>query len=182
MTSEFSDLTADVFSSPSPSLSISHELRTPLHGILAAAELLSETKLDATQDSYLETVEACGKSLLELVNHVLDFTKLSGGASVDRQHSRTKCDLVKLVQEVCESSWIGQMAKTLESQSGIGSVYAPPSSGATPARGSLGDGSSAKKLRALPVETVIDVSMRKSGWLVNCDTGGIRRVLMNLIG
>lgn len=130
----------------------------------------------------MDTVEACGKSLLELVNHVLDFTKLSGGASVDRQHSRSQCDLVKLVQEVCESSWIGQMAKALESQqqSGIGSVYAPPSGGA--ARSSLTDESTVKKLRTLPVETVIDVSMRSSGWLVNCDTGGIRRVLMNLIG
>lgn len=52
--------------------------RTPLHGILAAAELLSDTPLDANQTSFLKTVQACGNSLVETVNHVLDFTKLSG--------------------------------------------------------------------------------------------------------
>ncbi|KDN38329.1 hypothetical protein K437DRAFT_259454 [Tilletiaria anomala UBC 951] len=159
---------------------ISHELRTPLHGILAAAELLAETKLSATQGSYLDTVEACGKSLLELVNHVLDFTKLSGSSRSKGlpSHNKTKCDLVRLVQEVCESSWIGQMAKTLgmQSNSGIGSLYAPPESkiasvAAVP-----------QKLVNNDVETVIEISFRENGWLVNCDTGGIRRVLMNLIG
>ncbi|KAK0525454.1 hypothetical protein OC834_005167 [Tilletia horrida] len=163
---------------------ISHELRTPLHGILAAAELLAETKLNSTQGSYLETVEACGKSLLELVNHVLDFTKLSGNSRshMARQNEKTRCDLVKLIQEVCESSWIGSIAKTLENKhSGIGSVYAPP-------QGLESDDTSKKsiggaaKMRETGVETVIDISMREAGWLVQCDAGGIRRVLMNLIG
>lgn len=170
----------------SPSLSsISHELRTPLHGILAAAELLAETKLNATQGSYLETVEACGKSLLELVNHVLDFTKLSGNTrtGLPQAHSMSKCDLVKLVQEVCESSWIGQMAKVLETQhSAIGSVYSPPKGGGEADAAAPSTGSKMKGMRGTAVETVIDISMRDKGWLVNCDTGGIRRVLMNLIG
>lgn len=60
--------------------SISHELRTPLHGILAAAELLNDSALSHNQVSFLETIQACGTSLVETVNHVLDFTKLSGNA------------------------------------------------------------------------------------------------------
>ena len=48
--------------------------------ILASAELLSETHLDPSQASFLQTVQACGTSLVETVNHVLDFTKLSGNA------------------------------------------------------------------------------------------------------
>lgn len=48
--------------------------------ILAAAELLAETELDDNQASYLRTVQACGTSLVETVNHVLDFTKLSGNS------------------------------------------------------------------------------------------------------
>ncbi|CDU22128.1 uncharacterized protein SPSC_00758 [Sporisorium scitamineum] len=161
---------------------ISHELRTPLHGILAAVELLAETKLNATQGSYLETVEACGKSLLELVNHVLDFTKLSGNTRQGQCsiQIKTKCDMVKLVQEVCESSWIGQMARQVENaSSGIGSVYAPPASSGS--GGSMVQ-ARAKAARENKVETVIDIALREDGWLVNCDTGGIRRVLMNLIG
>lgn len=76
---------------------ISHELRTPLHGvsccsssqiflvisltnqqILASAELLRDTRLTDPQLSYLKTVQTCATSLVETVNHVLDFTKLSG--------------------------------------------------------------------------------------------------------
>ena len=160
-----------------------------MHGILAAAELLAETKINATQGSYLETVEACGKSLLELVNHVLDFTKLSGNTRGNQSHTKPsqRCDLVKLVQEVCESSWIGQMAKKLESQqnSGIGSAYAKGSESSSPVS-SEGESSLQQKQKVVAqfsnVETVIDVSFRASGWLVKCDTGGIRRVLMNLIG
>lgn len=170
---------------------ISHELRTPLHGILASAELLTDTKLNSTQGSYLETVEACGKSLLELVNHVLDFTKLSGGARVkgNAVHSLTPCDLVKLVQEVCESSWIGQMARRLESQqsAGIGSAYGSGTAGSSPTGGHDAEGGEiqpgkTKRMKTGDVETIIDISLRRSGWLVNCDAGGIRRVLMNLIG
>jgi len=45
---------------------------------LAAAELLSDSPLNHSQASFLQTVQACGTSLVETVNHVLDFTKLSG--------------------------------------------------------------------------------------------------------
>ena len=48
--------------------------------ILASAELLSDTHLDHSQAAFLHTVQACGTSLVETVNHVLDFTKLSGNA------------------------------------------------------------------------------------------------------
>ena len=48
--------------------------------ILAAAELLSESPLNHSQISFIQTVQACGTSLVETVNHVLDFTKLSGNA------------------------------------------------------------------------------------------------------
>jgi signal transduction histidine kinase/CheY-like chemotaxis protein len=165
---------------------ISHELRTPLHGILAAAELLAETKINATQGSYLETVEACGKSLLELVNHVLDFTKLSGNTRTSQMATKPtqRCDLVKLVQEVCESSWIGQMARKLDSQqsSGIGSAYAQGSSGSAEPGAASVRPSIGRALGGGAVETVIDVMMRPDGWLVKCDAAGIRRVLMNLIG
>jgi hypothetical protein len=77
-------------------VSISHELRTPLHGILAAAELLSDTQLNHTQSSFLQTVQACGTSLVETVNHVLDFTKLSGNSKaggVEHVIRTTKCAL-----------------------------------------------------------------------------------------
>lgn len=56
---------------------ISHELRSPLHGILGSIEFLHDTAIDAFQASMITTVETCGKTLLDTVNHVLDFAKLS---------------------------------------------------------------------------------------------------------
>ncbi|KAL4815263.1 hypothetical protein BDW67DRAFT_164778 [Aspergillus spinulosporus] len=53
---------------------ISHELRSPLHGILGNADLLSDTALNALQYGMVHTLEACGRTLLDTINHLLDFT------------------------------------------------------------------------------------------------------------
>jgi len=76
---------------------ISHELRTPLHGILISSELLAETKLTTQQSSYLDTVQACGNSLIETVNHVLDFTKLSGNSSRTKGTSSKSIETTEFV-------------------------------------------------------------------------------------
>lgn len=39
---------------------------------------MNDTNLTGTQGDYLKTVTTCAESLVETVNHVLDFTKLSG--------------------------------------------------------------------------------------------------------
>jgi hypothetical protein len=50
--------------------SISHELRSPLHGILGMTDLLKDSEVDAQQASHVATIETCGKTLLETINHV----------------------------------------------------------------------------------------------------------------
>ncbi|KAG6850684.1 hypothetical protein H0H93_009842 [Arthromyces matolae] len=155
---------------------ISHELRTPLHGILAAAELLSESHLNHSQLSFLQTVQACGTSLVETVNHVLDFTKLSGNSKaggVENVIDLSKVDLMQLVEEAVDGSWIGYRARSVAvGDSAIGSVYSPPKdAGGTPLPRS-----------SAFVETVVDIGYRRQGWNVKCEKGGIRRILMNLFG
>ncbi|KAF4838854.1 Peroxide stress-activated histidine kinase mak1 [Colletotrichum tropicale] len=56
--------------------SLSHELRSPLHGILLGAELMQDTPLDAFQGDVLRSVETCGKTLLDTMDHLLDYSKL----------------------------------------------------------------------------------------------------------
>ena len=138
--------------------SVSHELRTPLHGILASAELLADTELDANQLSFLKTVQTCGNSLIETVNHVLDFTKLSGATATSSgsgiRHARV--DLASLVESTVEGCWIGQRARFFNGDSEIGSFYAPPApSGLIPKnqRSSVG-------AKLAHVETVIDIAHR----------------------
>lgn len=57
--------------------SISHELRSPLHGILAGLEFLEETELTAFQTEMAHTIRTAGKALLDTVDHILDFAKIS---------------------------------------------------------------------------------------------------------
>ncbi|KAF8623646.1 hypothetical protein AX17_007345 [Amanita inopinata Kibby_2008] len=155
---------------------ISHELRTPLHGILAAAELLSDSSLNHSQASFLQTIQACGTSLVETVNHVLDFTKLSGNSKaggVENVIIPSNVDLMQLVEEAVDGCWVGHRARTdIMSDSGIGSVYSPP-------KDHPGSPVTTRKRR---VETVVDIEYRPEGWLLKCEKGGIRRILMNLFG
>lgn len=57
--------------------SLSHELRSPLHGVVLGVELLHDTQLDIFQGDVLHTVETCGRTLLDTVDHLLDFAKIN---------------------------------------------------------------------------------------------------------
>ncbi|KAK3670048.1 hypothetical protein LTR78_010079 [Recurvomyces mirabilis] len=57
--------------------SISHELRSPLHGILGGVECLQDTNDPSMRAELLYTVETCGKTLLDTIDHLLEFTKIN---------------------------------------------------------------------------------------------------------
>jgi signal transduction histidine kinase len=54
-----------------------HELRSPLHGILASVEFLIDTTLSSFQELTINIIDACGKTLLDTINHVLDYSKIN---------------------------------------------------------------------------------------------------------
>ncbi len=58
---------------------MSHEIRTPMNGIVGMAELLAATRLDARQHRYLDGVQRSAASLLELIDDVLDLSKVEAG-------------------------------------------------------------------------------------------------------
>jgi signal transduction histidine kinase/DNA-binding response OmpR family regulator/HPt (histidine-containing phosphotransfer) domain-containing protein len=58
---------------------MSHELRTPMNGILGMLQLLQNTALTDRQRDYASKSEGSTKTLLSLINHILDFSKVEAG-------------------------------------------------------------------------------------------------------
>lgn len=58
---------------------MSHEFRTPLNGLSGMSELLASTRLDSEQRGYVETIQAASRSLMSLVEDVLDISAIEAG-------------------------------------------------------------------------------------------------------
>ncbi|KAI9155617.1 Sensor histidine kinase GacS [Paramyrothecium foliicola] len=154
--------------------SLSHELRSPLHGILASAELLSSTSLESDQENLVKMLETCGHTLLDTMNHLLDFAKINNlttAKAVDQSLQRASTaslmsafELDTLVEEVVSTMYLGKLHSASQMDSAVAIESGRPQK-------------SAKS--KLSVFLRVD---RQTPWKVHSITGAWRRILMNLLG
>jgi signal transduction histidine kinase/ActR/RegA family two-component response regulator len=59
---------------------MSHEIRTPMNGIMGFADLLKTPELSGeSQKNYIEIIEASGNRMLEIINHLIDISRIEAG-------------------------------------------------------------------------------------------------------
>lgn len=105
---------------------MSHEIRTPMHGILGLTQLLVDGPLAARQRAWAENILTSGRSLLKIINDLLDLSKIEAGRfDLDREDF----DLVDVLREA-ES-----LMQPAAAQKGLELFLNLPADGCTRVRG-----------------------------------------------
>jgi PAS domain S-box-containing protein len=74
---------------------MSHEIRTPLNGVIGMSEMLSETTLTTDQHKYLDIIQNSSAQLLDLINDILDYSKIDSGRMELEQNDINPVDLLQ---------------------------------------------------------------------------------------
>lgn len=161
---------------------ISHEFRTPLHGVLASAEFLNDmAETTPTQLGFVQTIDTCGRTLLDIINHVLDYSKLSFSRTVlpvDAVQTEVQFedfDLVQVAEQVLSTAFSSYEFKRINDHIEIQKTASQPSQ-------SDSDSGSIAEALGRNVEVLVIAKHRPEGYIVHSDLGAYRRMVLNLLG
>jgi len=79
---------------------MSHEIRTPMNAIIGFSDLLRTLISDKKQKSYLDTIRISGKTLLTLINDILDLSKIEAGRLEIQYESTDVYVLFKEIEQI----------------------------------------------------------------------------------
>lgn len=158
--------------------SVSHELRSPLHGILGSAEVLQDQPIDDLSTSLVSQIESCGRTLLDIIDHLLDFSDINH--FVSRQNKRSTGQKPNERQRVSggsmqRSQMGGMMSLDVDvaldqvteevTEAAVYSYYCSKPVGAND-----------------HVTTILDIDRPTNcNWRCRIAAGGWRRIIMNLV-
>ncbi len=161
---------------------------------------------DSAQDSFqaglLTSISTCGKTLLDTLNHVLDYSKInklgrihmrrfaknntassaSSDSALESMSITAEVDLGVLVEEVAETICAGHSYKSVIDVPSTSMSIPATSQPAPEAMEPQQEGQIISTLdTSLAVSVLLDISPRQS-WLVRTQPGALRRIIMNLLG
>lgn len=186
--------------------SISHELRSPLHGILGGVEFLQDTVIDNFQVTMLSSIESCGRTMLDTVDHVLEFAKINDFMrSKSSKRSKAKSshhmtfnsspqkpgisglsplvsdvDLAMLTEEVSEAIYSSTIYKQQSTTSDVPRHGDPLGLSQTTGM-SRAAGTGTEMAPPSSVRVFLRIPFREN-WTYNLQPGAWRRIVMNILG
>ncbi|GAA5904799.1 hybrid sensor histidine kinase/response regulator [Sporobolomyces salmoneus] len=154
---------------------VSHEVRTPLYGVSSQLSLIREFSSPPELRKVaplLDAAELCVDSLSSVLEDTLDFSKLSNStaaeeASISRRRL-ARIDLVTLIEGVLTSTWIKKKRADLVTVDLGGVLEVEAKESEEERRGKL--------------DLILEIEDKQDGWEVSTDVGGLRRVLLNVVG
>ncbi|KAK5093405.1 hypothetical protein LTR70_004765 [Exophiala xenobiotica] len=187
--------------------SISHDLRSPLHGLLGSLEFLEDTMTSAYQMSLVDSIQTCGKTLLDTIDHLLDYAKINNlnraGSDPSATISRTATyhteepgdspsddshipvfDLAMLLEEVVEAVFAGQtfrMTRLRRRDPVDDAAKQIQKIGLDDSESTNQQIHSGSEKFSGKVFFILDIDNTKS-WRMRGQTGALRRVIMNIVG
>ena len=97
---------------------VSHEIRTPMNGMLGLVELIQETPLNKDQKRYVSAIQNAGRGLLEVINDMLDFSRMEAGKMVLNEE---EFNLQEMLSDACSIYEFDARHKGLE----LGCIISP---------------------------------------------------------
>ncbi|KAB2581087.1 Oxidative stress response two-component system protein SSK1 [Lasiodiplodia theobromae] len=175
--------------------SMSHELRSPLHGILGGVEYLLEMHLDTFQTSIVNSIAMCGRTLLDTVQNVLEYSKINEFTGPYAKSSKSESlkpvrpshappstapsvNICRLTEETVEAVFAGQSYNMASHPSATDDNDSFLSSGPSPSSQSQ---SRPELYPRKAIRLILDLPVRPC-WTFAIQPAIWRRILMNVFG
>lgn len=133
------------------------------------------------QLGFVQTIDTCSRTLLEIINHVLDYSKLSLGNKVLEAEGppdmiqQEEFDVVEVAEQILSTAFSSYEFKRINDHIDVQKSNSQQSR-------SDSDSGSLSDFLGRNLEVIIQAAPRPQGYTISSDLGAFRRILLNLLG